>query len=75
MSEPPSSIDWVGPCDLCAQPASWRSTPKAGESEFTAIVTACTGCGYVYVDPGKAVPRPVPRPMSALGWLAERVAG
>lgn len=73
-SDPPASIEYQSPCDLCGQPASWRSTPKVDEREFTARVIRCVHCQYAYVDPAKAVKRPETR-LSALGWLAERIAG
>jgi hypothetical protein len=73
MTDEPATVDWDGPCDLCGQPARWRSTPKAGEVEFTARVIACVQCCYTFVEPWKAVP--VEKARTAIGWLAERIAG
>jgi hypothetical protein len=73
MTDTPATLDFCGPCEICGQAATWRSTPKLAETEFTARVIACVQCGYTFVEPWKAVP--VEKARTAIGWLAERIAG
>jgi hypothetical protein len=72
--ETPATVDYTSPCDLCGEAATWRSTPKLAETEFTARVIACVQCCYTFVEPWKAR-YPDEAKATILGWLAERIAG